>query len=674
MSTTPEQYDNMFRLIRKLNQATIAYDEGSPVISDKEWDDMYFKLSDLEKETGEVLPNSPTHTIPFEVVSELKKVEHNHPMLSLDKTKDLTVIESFLRNHDWIIMAKMDGLTCSLRYVDGKLVSAETRGNGIIGEDITHNAKVIASIPKAIYDKEELVIDGEIICTYKNFESFKNDYKNPRNFASGSIRLLDSKECHDRHLTFVAWDIVKGGKYRYLSNNLSTLIANGFYVVPFLINDEKDGSTLEDYINLIKNSCQHSSFPIDGVVFKYDNIEEYNNAGHTDHHFRGGIAYKFYDETYPTRLKYITWTMGRTGVLTPVAVFDPVEIDGTEVSRASLHNVSVMKETLGDCAYVGEPLEVFKSNMIIPQIYSAGPKYDYGYVIANGGVSANDAPEHCPICGGDIIFKTENDITRAYCDNPNCEGKLINHLDHFCGKKGLDIKGLSKVTLEKLINWEWIESISDIFKLHIHQSEWINKPGFGQASVKKIINAIEDSKTCSFDKFLCALGIPLIGKVASKAIMNTFNDYKTFKTAIENKDEQLYHIDGIGEVMINNLLNYNYTEADMIFDKYINEVTADTPTSNNTILNGQVFVITGKLKSFKNRDELKSFIESKGGKVTGSVTSKTSYLINNDTGSTSAKNLTAIKLHVPIINEDEFLTLVTPPNESVEPSYLASAT
>ena len=670
MAANEEQKQEMICLIRKLNQATIAYDEGVPVISDKEWDDMYFKLINLEKETGEILPNSPTHSIPFEVVSELKKVEHNHPMLSLDKTKDLTVVESFLKGHDWIAMAKMDGLTCSLKYINGKLVSAETRGNGIIGEDITHNAIVIPSIPKVIYTQEEIIIDGEIICTYKNFENFKENYKNPRNFASGSIRLLDSEECHRRHLTFVVWDVVKGGPHKYLSQNLAWAITQGFYTVPTFIDKSTE---LIEVVGIIKDRSNYSSYPIDGVVFKYDNIEEYNDAGRTDHHFKGGLAFKFYDETYSTRLRYITWTMGRTGVLTPVAIFDPVEIDGTEVSRASLHNVSIMKETLGDCAYVGEPLEIYKANQIIPQIYSAGPKYDYGYVIANGGVSANDAPEHCPICGGDIYFKEENGITRAYCDNPNCEGKLINRLDHFCGKKGLDIKGLSKKTLEKLINWGWIESIEDIFRLRRHQMEWMDQEGFGKASVFKIIDAIDESCKCTTDKYICALGIPLIGKVASKALMNNFKDYKTFRKAIEKKDEKLYQIAGIGEVMIDTLLNYDYTEADKIFDKYINEI-AETPVLNDAVLKDKTFCITGKIKNWKNRDELKAFIESKGGKVTGSVTSKTSYLINNDTSSQTAKNLTAIKMHVPIINEEEFLTLVTPPNESIEPNYLASAT
>ena len=664
-----DKINKIENLVYILNEATNEYEEGHSLFSDKEWDDMYFELLELEKETGYISIDSPTHRIHFKTVSELKKVEHNHPMLSLDKTKDINVIKSFIGNHDWIAMAKMDGLTCSLHYLNGKLVSAETRGNGIIGEDITHNAKVISSIPKTIYSQDEIIIDGEIICTYKDFENFKEIYKNPRNFASGSIRLLDSEECHRRHLTFVAWDVVKGGPHKYLSQNLMWTTTQGFYITPcFFIEQE---TPLDEVVEIIKQYAKFASFPIDGVVFKYDNIEEYNKAGRTDHHFKGGLAYKFYDETYDTKLRNIEWTMGRMGVLTPVAIYNDVNIEGTICNRASLHNLSIMNNLFHNTTpYVGQNIKVFKSNLIIPQIYSTEE-----YEIKDGvEYQFLPPPIICPYCGELTKVKQDNESKILYCNNPNCEGKLINRLDHFCSKKGLDIKGLSKATLEKLINWEWVTSISDLFKLHMHQSEWMKKSGFGQASVNKIINAIEEAKNCTFDKYLCALGIPLIGKVASKALMYTFNDYKTFRKAIEEKEEKLYHINGIGEIMINNLLNYDYTEADIIFDKYITEDIAVASSSNDTVLDGKVFVITGKLGSFKNRDELKSFIESKGGKVAGSVTSKTSYLINNDTGSTTAKNLTAIKLNVPIINEDEFLTLVTPPNESVEPSYLVSAT
>lgn len=648
------------QLIKKLNKATEAYETGKPYLSDEEWDADYFTLKEIEEITGLIYPDSPTQTIHYNVVNELKKVTHNHPMLSLQKTKDIEDIKEFIGEKAWIAMAKMDGLTCSLRYVNGELVSAETRGNGIIGEDVTHNAKVISSIPQKIPYKEELIIDGEIICTYKDFESFKNEYKNPRNFASGSMRLLDSKECAKRNLTFVAWDAVNFPS-DYLYNKLVKLKNWGFIVVPKFSNIEV--SIDDRVVDLIKKISEEYSYPIDGIVFKYDNIAEYEAAGRTDHHFKGGIAYKFYDETYPTRLRHIDWTMGRTGVLTPVAVFDPIEIDGAEVSRASLHNVSVMRETLGDCAYVGEHLEVFKSNMIIPQIYSAGPKYNYGEVISKGGVSANDAPEFCPICHGEIVFREENGVERAYCENPVCSGKLINRLDHFCGKKGLDIKGLSKKTLEKLIDWGWINSLEDIFKLQEHRNEWIEKEGFGIASVDKILSAIDSGSCCTASKFIAAIGIPQIGKVASEDLIKVYHTYNGFRHAVDfpDEDDRLYNIKGIGEVMIKTLTTFDYTEADNIFDNHIIEIISSVPEENkdeDKKLKDKIFVITGKTIEFKNRNELKDFIESNGGKVTGSVSKKTNYLVNNDVNSTSSKNKTAKELNIPIITEKQLIDLI----------------
>lgn len=663
MSISAEQMHEMYQLIEKLNEATVEYDKGFPIISDKEWDNMYFKLVSLEKETGVKLPNSPTNSIFFKTVSELKKVEHNHPMLSLDKTKDLAEVESFLKSHDWIAMAKMDGLTCSLRYLNGKLISAETRGNGIIGEDITHNAMVIPSIPKSIwYDKGELVIDGEIICTYKDFEEFKDDYKNPRNFASGSIRLLDSKECHKRHLTFIAWDIVKGGPHKYLSQNLAWAITQGFYTVPKFIDKSTE---LIQVVGIIKDRSNYSSYPIDGIVFKYDNIEEYNKAGRTDHHFKGGLAYKFYDETYETEVKDIEWTMGRTGQLTPVLIYNDIDINGTTCNRASLHNLSIMKDLMSE-VYPGQRVFIYKANEIIPQVESA-------QINNPNHIPLIEIPKVCPYCGKPTEIRKDNDSEVLYCTNINCNTRLINRLDHFCGKKGLDIKGLSKATLEKLISWGWITKIEDLFLLKNHRGEWINKSGFGIASVDKILNAIENGKVCSLSSFLCAIGIPLIGKVVSKTLEKEFLTYDNFRNAVDQKNEKLYYLEGIGEVMIDNILNFDYTEADALY-KWIVPLAAAAPSSNDAVLDGKIFVITGKIKNWKNRDELKSFIESKGGKVTGSVTSKTSYLINNDTSSKTAKNLTAIKLNIPIINEDKFLTLVTPANENIEPSYLMSAT
>ena len=638
--------------IEKLNAWTQKYDEATPAVSDKEWDDLYFLVQEYEDDHPEdISKDSPTQKIVYQVVDKLNKIEHNHLMLSLDKTKEIKTIASFVKGHDWIIMAKMDGLTCSLHYLNGRLVSAETRGDGLIGEDITHNAMVIPSIPKIIDCKDELIIDGEIICTYKDFEPFQNEYKNPRNFASGSIRLLDSKECQKRHLTFVAWDIIKGGKYSYLSNNLRALESHGFTIVPMFINDPKDGDELEDYINSIKKMSNFLSYPIDGVVFKYDDIKEYNAAGHTDHHFKGGLAYKFYDETYPTRLRYISWTMGRTGVLTPVAVFDPINIEGTTVERASLHNVSIMREILGECAYYGEPLKVCKMNQVIPQIISAGPKYNYGEVIAAGGVSANDVIETCPICHSEVEIRQNGIAEICYCTNPNCPGKLINKLDHFCGKKGLDIKGISKATLEKLIDWGWVSCFKDIYRLQEHKKEWITKEGFGEKSVQNILDSIERSRTNDLWRVIAAAGIPNIGVTAAKQLASYFKTYAKFRSAIED-DFDFTELPDFGEVTAETLLNFDYSEID---DVVFYAISCNPIEEKQNKLENIVFCITGKLYNFKNRTELKNLIESLGGKVTDSISSKTNYLINNDIESTSSKNKKAKELKIPIITEEIFV-------------------
>lgn len=360
--------NRIIKLIDELNYYTKLYDEGHPAISDYEWDKMYFKLQKLENESHIYLKDSPTQKVNYQVVNKLNKVEHNHPMLSLDKTKDIIVADSFYNSKKCIVMAKMDGLTCSLRYLDGKLVSAETRGNGIIGEDILHNALQVKNIPNKIGYYEELIIDGEIICTYDDFKAFENEYKNPRNFASGSIRLLDSKESAFRNLTFVAWDCVKGfEEEKFLSRKLKYLQDIGFTIVPM-----GDATyTFPVQIEHIQNECNKLEYPIDGIVIKYDNCKEYEDAGRTDHHFKGGLAYKFYDEEYETTLQDIEWTMGRTGVLSPIGVFEPIEIDGTIITRASLSNISIMHQTLGEKPFKGQKIWVSKRNMIIPKIERA---------------------------------------------------------------------------------------------------------------------------------------------------------------------------------------------------------------------------------------------------------------------------------------------------------------
>ena len=640
----------MENLVAELNKATVAYDKGEPIMSDKEWDDLYFELQSLEKKYGQSLEDSPTRKIHFEKVSELKKVKHSHPMLSLDKTKNIDEIESFFGDKDRIAMCKMDGLTCSLTYENGKLISAETRGDGVVGEDITHNALVIPSIPNRIKYSERLVIDGEIICTYHDFENFKDEYKNPRNFASGSIRLLDSKECANRKLTFVAWDVIEGMSGKLLTENLQELNKLGFNIVPITVSD-----TVEVQIDTIKDFAKIFGYPIDGVVFKFNDIEYGKSLGATDHHFKNAIAYKFYDEEYETRLITIHWTMGRTGVLTPVAVFEPIEIDGTIVERASLHNYSIMREVLGSCAYVGQKIKVYKANQIIPQISDA-VKFDYGTVVSHGGVSANDEPECCPICGGGTeIIKSADGIMNMYCSNPNCEGKLINRIDHYCSKKGLDIKGLSKATLEKLIDWGWISNIQDIYNLKDIKEEWISKPGFGVKSVNNILSAIEESKKCKLENFISAIGIPLIGRTVSKELVKYINNYDDFKEKIKNNYD-FSDIEGFGPAMNKAIHDFDYTSADAIYYTYltIEQPQKEEITEGGSSLEGMTFVITGKLKSFKNRDELKAVIESKGGKVAGSVSKNTNYLINNDNLSTTAKNKKAQELGIPIITEETF--------------------
>ena len=352
-------------LIDKLNYYTKLYDEGQSLISDKEWDDMYFRLQNLETLYNIYLPDSPTQKVNYQVINKLNKVKHNHPMLSLDKTKSIDAIKSFLGNKNFICMAKMDGLTCSLRYLDGKLVSAETRGNGIEGEDILHNALQVKNIPNKINYKEELIIDGEIICTYNDFKNFEKEYKNPRNFASGSIRLLDSKESSMRKLTFVVWDIIKGLDEDRLSNKLLKADKLGFTIVPFEIN-LPEYETIEQIMEIVKKSS--SIYPIDGLVFKYDNCDEYIAAGKTDHHFKGGLAYKFYDSCEQTELLDIEYGMSRNGILTPIAIFKEIELEGTCVNRASLFNISILKQTLGEKPFIGQKIWVSKRNQIIPKI------------------------------------------------------------------------------------------------------------------------------------------------------------------------------------------------------------------------------------------------------------------------------------------------------------------
>ena len=644
-----QAYKEQQQLKNKINEATKAYDEGHPTMTDEEWDNLYFDLIGLEKTTKVLDSDSPTQSIYFEKVSELEKIEHEHPMLSLPKTKDVTELDAFVGDHDYIMMPKLDGLTCSLTYLDGELVRAETRGDGYIGENILHNAKIINNIPNFIDYKERLVLDGEILCKYKDFEPFSKEYKNPRNFAAGSIRLLDSQECAKRNLSFIVWDVIEGiEEHDYLHNKLEKVSKLGFEIVKYTAWLD----SLKEEIDFIKKSGE--IYPIDGAVVKFESKKLRQSLPATSHHLGGAIAYKFYNEEYPTKLLDIEWTMGRTGVLTPVAKFEPVEIDGTVVERASLHNLSIMKETLGTMyPSIGDIVYVYKSNEIIPQI---------SHLESNVDVREADIklPSKCPICGGKVerISSDLSDTANLVCINSDCPGKLINKLDHYCGKKGLDIKGLSKRTLEKLIDWSWITKLSDLYILNEYRNEWIKKSGFGQTSVDKILNSIkENSQNVKLEDFISALGIPLIGKSVSAELVKHIQTYDDFREKIKNQFD-FSQYENIAENKSDYIYNFDYTEADYIVQKeyvmFSSDIEINPMTGCEQTLKDKTIVITGKLNYYKNRDEMAKDIVNHGGKISGSVSKNTFVLVNNDLESTSAKNKAAKELNVPILSEEDF--------------------
>ena len=622
-----EIISKMREKIEFLNYHQKLYDEGKPAITDLVWDKIYFQLQNLEYEYPELIQSdSPTQKINYSVINELVKVKHEYqPMLSLAKTKDFNVIKQFIGNEEWIAMLKLDGLTCRLTYEDGKLVRAETRGNGIEGEDITHNAMVLPSIPKRIPIRQTLIVDGEVICDLKTFERFSNEYANPRNFAAGSIRLLDSSECAKRGLSFVAWDVIKGYEIDCdytLNKKLTRLIDYGFLIVSFTMLD------LDNAIDWLKeNNDLYCHYPIDGIVFKINNILAYEALGNTDHHFRGGMAYKFYDEVYQTKLTGIEFTMGRNGTLTPVAQYEDIEIDGSICNRASLHNLTVMTELLGDTPYIGQEIEVFKANMIIPQVQQA-VKWNW---LVNPVVEKICIPTECPICGQPLkrVIEVESEV--LVCVNESCEGRLINQLDHFVSKKGLDIKGLSKATLEKLVDWEWVNEPADLYHLNEHRAEWIDKPGFGQKSVDKILQALEVSRYVMLSDFLSAIGIPQIGKVLTKEICKYIDDYQDFRDKINNKWDFTI-IDGIAVEKQYSLLNFDYTKADKVAKEMASWCTTASTEIDSTLEN-MTIVITGRLNE---------------------LSKNTDILINNDITSNSSKNRAAKELGIEILTEKDF--------------------
>lgn len=610
----------------------------------------------MEHEAGYALPNSPTQKVYYPIVNELQKVKHNHPMLSLDKTKDIDDVVEFLDGKPGIAMAKMDGLTCSIKYIDGELISAETRGDGEYGEDISHNIKFVTGVPWHIDWPGEFIIDGEIIITLDKFNN--DEYKHPRNYAAGSIRLLNSKESAARNLTFIAWDCIKGlDMHPTLNEKLYLLNTMGFISAPYipLPTYFTDKDHIEHAIILIKAQSKDENYPIDGIVFKYDDCAYYQSLGATGHHFRGGLAFKFEDDITETKLRDIEWTMGKTGQLTPVAIFDSIIIDGTTVERANLHNIDIMNALLGN-AYKWQPIYIYKANQIIPQVHHADHTQEGTVFYLDK--ECFQIPEVCPICGGPT--KRINDGSVLICDNPNCEGKLLNQLDHFCGKKGLDIKGLSKATIQKLIDLGWLGNHIELFSLSDFAEEWKKQPGFGPKSVSNILNAIESARqNTELWRFISGLGIPLIGSTYAKEMAKREPVWFNIREDIEGGYDFTQWA-GFGYEMNDSLHRFDYFEADELA-KIINLTNSLWEDPNGvkpvaTEITGKVFCITGSLHQFKNRDELKSALEAKGAKVVTSVSKNTNYLINNDINSTSSKNVSAKKLNIPIITEDDVIS------------------
>lgn len=651
-------------LVEQLNHYRNAYYNNQvSEISDFEYDQLFDELSELEQEVGFVMAVSPTQTVGYEVKSELVKVKHNHPMLSLDKTKDINDVVKFLGGRVGVAMAKMDGLTCSLRYINGELVSAETRGDGETGEDILHCAKTIKNIPLHINCKDEVVIDGEVIIAYDDFEkinealSENEKYKHPRNLASGSVRQLDSKVAAQRNMQFIAWKLIKGSDSNSFWDRISFMKELGFYTVvtvliPSLQEFKNKNGIQEDYsymlegiVDTIKNMSDELAYPIDGCVFGYNDVAYGESLGATGHHLRSQLAYKFYDELYETKLLDIEWTIGKTNTLTPTAIFETVNIDGTDVSKASLHNVSIIKKLglTNNCT-----VRVYKANQIIPQIDSC----------LNDGYSEIKIPEHCPVCNGKTEIIKENESEVLICTNPKCSAKLLGRLKFFVSKPAMNIEGLSEATLEVLINKGWVKNFKDIYCLYQHGREWEQLDGFGERSVAKILDAIDWSRKVKLENFICALSIDGIGTSAAKTIANHFNgDFEAFFGALTTSFDWSRLTD-FGAVTARNIADFGLkfgVEVKELAEE-MNFVVEEKKEVKENPFSGKTLCVTGKLNSFT-RDSVNAKISELGAKAAGSVSKNTDYLITNE-ASGSSKYKKAVELNIPIITEDEFLKMI----------------
>lgn len=640
-----ERIEKIKTLIEELNNASIAYYTSVPIMSDYDWDKKYEELQQLERQENIIFPNSPTQNVGYTVSDKLNEVKLDHLMLSLDKTKSINDLKKFAGNKQCIVSVKCDGLSTTLKYVHGKLVSAVTRGNGYEGTDVLQNVLTIKNIPKKIPYDDELIIDGETIIGWDTFnkinESIKDSdkkYKHPRNLVSGSLLLLDSKEAAQRNMRFVAWRVIKGFSHESVYEDLQDSKECGFEVVPMIpyIGCEN----LQTVLDTIKDVADVNNIPYDGAVMAYDDYSYGESLGKTDKFFRHSIAYKYEDQLYETVLKDIEWNTSKTGLINPVAIFEPIDLDGAITTRATLHNISYIKKlSLG----IGDRIRVYRSNKVIPKVHDSIDKSN-NFTI----------PDKCPICGEETKIVKENDSEVLMCMNDDCKGKLLGKLVHAVSKNSLGIDGLSEATLEKFISLGWLDSIKSIYHLSDYKSKMYNLEGFGKKSVDNLLESIENSRETTLDRFIYSLSISMIGKSTSKAIAEYFEyDFGRFVT-------KTYSVNCLGEVAYSNYKNYCTSHCDEILD-LSNEFTFVKPNTimvNSLSLQEKTFVITGSLEKYGNRDELKSVIESYGGKVSGSVSSKTFALINNDVESSSSKNKKAKSLGVQIINEEQFMKLI----------------
>lgn len=653
-----DKKERLKELVSVLNEASKAYyQKDTEIMSNLEYDRLYDELAALEKETGIVLANSPTIHVGYEVLSELEKQPHPSPMLSLDKTKEVTALVSWLGDHEGVLSWKLDGLTVVLTYENGELRNAVTRGNGEIGEVITNNARTFVNVPKVIPYKGNLVLRGEAVIRYSDFNRMNDEiaaiedkYKNPRNLCSGSVRQLNNEITAKRNVHFYAFALVEDvlqpeqtkeyGFDNTITGRFQWLKEQGFDVVEhFLVN----GDTLEERVMDFARRIPDNDIPSDGLVLTYNDIAYGKSLGRTAKFPRDSIAFKWADELAETTLLEVEWSPSRTGLINPVAVFEPVELEGTTVTRASLHNVSILRALgLG----IGDRITVYKANMIIPQV-------------AENLTRSNDleVPASCPACGEKTTLQDINGVQSLYCMNPECSAKQIKGFSHFVSRNAMNIDGLSDATLEKFISNGFLKKLPDIFHLEQYRDEIVQMEGFGEKSYENLIKSIEAARNVLMAKFIYSLGISGIGLANAKAVTAYFG--QDFDRITEASVEELTAIDGIGEVLAKAFYDFFHMEERMsVVRELLNEITFEREeASGRQSLEGRTFVITGSVEKFANRNELKDYIEKSGGKVTGSVSKNTDYLINNDVTSNSSKNKKAKELGIPILSEDDFMKL-----------------